>query len=539
MKILMVVPRYDFTNKINYNYTFPLGLAYISSAIKKEGYDVDCLNLNHYNGSVEEIIKRKLDNKKYDVVCTGHMIFGYSIVKKIVDSACNHKSQPKTIIGGSLITCEPELIFESINPDFAIVGEGEKTSIELLKHIKEKKDFRKVNGIIYRDKEGKVTLTEKRKVIEDLDTLPLPDFEGFEFEKKIDNLCTNDSHSNNLFDYPRNYSILCSRGCPFQCTFCYHSLGSLYRTRSIDNIIKELKIAIKKYKINSISIYDDLFSINKERLNEFCKKIKKIIEENDWEIRWDCQLSVRDVDDELLIMLKESGCNIVSFGFESISPKILKSMGKPITPEQIDKAIKLCMKHKVSIQGNFIFGDIAETKETAYATLNYWKKNCKGQIGLGFIQPYPKSKLYLHCLEKGLIKDKLEYIKNSDLTNVFNMTDKMTDKEIEKLRKEMLKAAIKYTKIVVPLSIKNMRDNRYEVKVKCPFCKKKTTYKNFCIENKRYFYEKLIVCRNCNMRFGISSSIRKIIHNPVLYPAFQPLLRKYVRLRNDLLKKKT
>ena len=86
-------------------------------------------------------------------------------------------------------------------------------------------------------------------------------------------------------------------------------------------------------------------------------------------------MSVNNVDDELLRILKDSGCKVVSYGFESISDDVLKSMKKPITAEKIDNALKLTLKQGLAIQANFIFGDIAETKSTAYETLNYWKKN--------------------------------------------------------------------------------------------------------------------------------------------------------------------
>ncbi len=81
MKILIVVPRYNLTTKPNYQYAFPLGLAYISAVIKKTGYDVDCLNMNHLDGKSERLIREALNKKKYDIVCTGHMGIGYAIVE--------------------------------------------------------------------------------------------------------------------------------------------------------------------------------------------------------------------------------------------------------------------------------------------------------------------------------------------------------------------------------------------------------------------------------------------------------------------------
>ena len=330
MKILLVIPRYNLTNKIDYEYAFPLGLAYISSVMKKAGYEVDCLNLNHFNGTIEELVKKKLDSKTYEIVCSGHLGIGYSVIEKIINTSKNHFSKPVTIIGGALITSEPRLMFESLKPDFGVIGEGEITIIELLKAIENKtREFEKINGIIFK-KNNETVITQPRKMIDNIDSIPFPDFEGFEFEKQLDNMSSNSSPYG-LLDYPRVYPIMCSRGCPFQCTFCYHSIGLRYRIRTIPNIIKELETAIPKYKINIISIYDDLFSIDKKRLYDFCKKIKNLFKKIPWECKWLCQISVQNVDEEMLKILKDSGCYAVSYGFESYSPIVLKSIKKPIT----------------------------------------------------------------------------------------------------------------------------------------------------------------------------------------------------------------
>ena len=497
------------TNKVNYEYNFPLGLAYISATIKKAGYEIDCLNLNHHKGNTENILNQKLNSKKYDIVCSGHLGLGYSQMEKITITSKNHPSKPKTILGGAIITSEPKLMFESLKPDFAIIGEGEITIVELLNAVKNNKPLEKVNGIIYQ-KNNQTIINHPRDSIKNIDQLQFPDFGGMEFEKQLDNMSANNSPYG-LLDYPRVYPIMCSRGCPFQCTFCYHCLGIKYRERSIENVMKELKTNLNKYKINIIAIYDDLFSINKERLYKFCKEIKKLLNELEWECKWTCQLSVINVDDEMLIKLKSSGCYAVSFGFESYNQKVLNSMKKPITPKLIDNAIQLTKKHNMIVQGNFIFGDKAETKESAKETLDYWKKNCSEQIYLGFIQPYPGSEMYNHCIKKGIIKDKLDFIKNKmPYTCWFNMTDEMTDKEILELKKDISDAKRNYAKYASPLKIKKeTKQNRYTVVIKCPSCKKKIQYKNYNIQDK-LVYTFWTSCKNCQARLSIVSPVYKL-----------------------------
>ncbi len=533
MKILLVIPKYNLTNKVNYDYTFPIGLAYISSVIKEAGHEVDCLNLNHKEGTIENLIKEALDKKTYQILCTGHMGIGYAVIEKIVNQAKTHKSKPKIILGGALMTSEPELMFNALNPDFSIIGEGERTIIELLDCIEKNKDLSKIDGICYK-KERKVFLTKPREQIKDIDSLPLPDFKGFEFEKFLDNQTSGVNYG--ILDYPRTYSILCSRGCPYQCTFCYHPVGSKYRTRSLDSIFNEIEIAIRDYKINNLAVYDDLFSLNKEKLFEFCKRLKKLSKKYNCKLLWDCQLSVNNIDEKLLKELKSSGCKIVSYGFESYSQKVLNSMKKPITPEQIENAFYKTLKAGISIQANFIFGDTAETKETAKETLDWFKNNGKGQIQLGFIQPYPGSEIYNYCINKGVIKDKLDFIRNQmSFVNWFNMTDNMSDKEILDLKNEILKMKRKYYIYVKPIKIKKTGKNLYEIEVKCPFCNNIINYKNWLIENPNY-YTIFAICRHCPYRFYIVSPFKMFQINH--FKELEFFRKNYVLIRDKILKKR-
>jgi len=534
-KILLVVPRYNLTDKVDYNYTFPLGLGYISATLKKDGYDVTILNLNHCKGTISDVLKKELDRKDYDIVGTGHTGMGYSVVKKIVGFAQEHPSKPKIILGGALITSEPELMVKALRPDFAVISEGERTILELLDCIEENSDPKNVKGIIYLDGQGQVVITAPREPIENIDALPSPDFEGLGFGEFLGYQFTNKFYYNNQFDEPRAYPMLASRSCPFQCTFCYHAIGRKYRERSMESIMDELEHAVKKYRVNIINLYDDLFSYKKERIYEFCKRIKKLAGEVPWKIKWTCQLSVVTMDKDMLREMKESGCDIISYGFESYSQEVLKSMKKPITPQQIDFAFKSTLESKMSVQANFIFGDVAETKETAKTTLDYWKNNCQGQVSLLFIQPYPGSEIYQHCVRKGLIKDKLNYIENDmNRATLFNMTDKMTDEEVKELDREIQKLRMQYGKFVTPAQLKRMnnegvKDERYEVKVDCPFCSKEITYKNYCLQSK-LMHQSYMICRDCNMRFNILSPLMKVSKDFYFLPTVEKYYRKITKL---------
>jgi radical SAM superfamily enzyme YgiQ (UPF0313 family) len=246
MKILMVIPKYNYRKEPDYKYNFPLGLAYILSVIKDKGYSIDCLNMNHLSGKIETILSSAIQKKEYDIICTGSNAMLYSQLKEIITVFRNISARSKIIIGGPIITSEPEFMFNSLRPDFAVAGEGEETILDLLNAIEKKLDFSKVKGIIF-SKEGKTIITPERAPIKNIEKIPYPDFEGIGFLDQLKNMHCNDNWNFQAFDYPRTYPILGSRGCPFNCSFCWHDMR--YRARSIKDIIKEIDWAVKNIKL--------------------------------------------------------------------------------------------------------------------------------------------------------------------------------------------------------------------------------------------------------------------------------------------------
>ncbi len=411
MKLLLVVPRmvatsYGFTN-------FPIGMAYISASLKKAGYSVDVLDLNNYYSPIfnisilQMLLKRKIDEVKPDIVCTGGLSSHYDVLKAIMDVTKAVNTSIITVIGGGCISSEPELTMQNIQSlDFGVIGEGDETIVELVDKIKTgTTDYNSVDGIIYRGI-GQLVKTNSRKPIQDLDSLPYPDYEGFDIEYYIERQTVIDLESNPC-DNPKVFEIAASRSCPFKCTFCFHPVGQKYRKRSIDSVISEIKYLVDNYGINYLLINDELLANNKKWISEFCIKIKEL------NIKWQAQLRVDAVDEEIIRLLKESGCIFISYGLESASPDILKSMNKKITIEQIEYALKLTKENNFQIQGNFIFGDKAETIETMVETLNWWFKHKEYRITLSRLIPYPGTALYQYAIDNNMFKeDRIEYIKN-------------------------------------------------------------------------------------------------------------------------------
>jgi radical SAM superfamily enzyme YgiQ (UPF0313 family) len=508
VKVLLVVPRtlgtsYGFTN-------FPIGLAYISSAVKAAGHDVHILDLNNYYspifhvGILQMLLKREINKFNPDIVATGGLSAIYDQIHAIIELARQIKPGVVTVMGGGCVSSDPEVIMENIHADFGVIGEGEVTIVDLIEHLEAgAQDFENVDGIIFRRGTQLVT-TSPRQPIMDLDSIPFPDYEGFDINCHLDRqtLTDQDVHPfNNL----RVFEIAASRSCPFKCTFCFHPVGDKYRKRSIGSVLSEIRYLVDNYKVNYMLLNDELFASDKNWLLDFCSGVKQL------GIKWQAQLRVDIVDDELIALLKDAGCIYISYGLESASPTILKSMRKKITVKQIENALEITKNHDILIQGNFIFGDRAETLETIVETLNWWFRHREYRINLSHLIAYPGTALYRYAIEEGLIKgNRIEYIKNGckglkqlNLTrlpaDVFNS---MLQIILGNLRPGNFEPAI--ISECIPKGCDPYQGYYYSARMKCPYCGMEDDYfpihSKYVRFNLKTYRDFGFGCRFCNQR---------------------------------------
>lgn len=479
-RYLIIVPRY--TNSIGYGfyYELPLGLCYISSALKQAGFETAFVNLNHIRGDVKSILKKRVRNN--DVILTGGLSPFYKEVKEILESLPSDKNVT-TVLGGGMVTSEPDLVPKSLGVDVHICGEGE--------------------GPIVKFARGEKPTPE----IVDINKIPFPDFEGAGIKHWLDRQLCSDEHYMYPFDKPRVMPILSSRGCPYGCTFCFSPLGKRYRQRSLDNFFEEVELLKEKYDINILTILDETVGIDKPRLEALCKGLKKA------KLKWMTQIRVDAVDADILKMMKSSGCFQLSYGVESASAKVLKSMKKGTTKAQIEKALSLTMKAGIGIQGGLIFGDKAETKDTWLESLNWSEQHKEYTLNLMYVTPFPGSALYKHVFKKGYVLEdkKLSWIEHG-CPNFVRMND------IPAVEIQLLCERLSYHHTQANLVVGKVKDIKRTSKdrwrgdvctltFKCPHCQKINVYKNMAnmqhmlLRDSRYAtVGHKIGCRHCNGR---------------------------------------
>lgn len=421
MKILIVVPR--FIDNFGKFHHFPIGLAYIASALKDAGHDVHALNLNHHFGQVPELVQNYVSTHKIDVCASGGLSPHLPVAQEIFTGARLANPNILNICGGGLVSSDPDICLDMMDIDIGVVGEGEISIVEAVETCRDGGDLALVAGIVFKDDEEKVVRTLNRPSVMDLSAISWPDYELLGIEKHLE---MQSPHDNYFFECqpdgrPRSIDMVSSRSCPFSCTFCFHPIGKVYRERPLDDFFAELEFLIEKYRVNMVIIVDELFSLRKARLHEFCERMKG------YDVQWMVQLHVNSVDQETLKAMSEAGSPVISYGVESMSQPVLDSMQKKSKKERIDHALALTYENNIGIRGNIIFGDTAETIETANETMHWWAENRQYQITLTRLQVFPGSPDYIMAVRDGLIDDRLEF--SIDLPtglNIANINSKDT-----------------------------------------------------------------------------------------------------------------
>lgn len=455
---------------------------------------------------------------KPDLIGLGGICTDFTFLRDAIEIIRKFAPGTPIVLGGGIISNDREFIFNLLKPDFGIVGEGEETVVKLANMIEaDSKDYNQIDNLSYWDK-GQPVFNKVNHDYRNINERPFPDYSIFSIEDMMDNY----SMATRLLyrysrPYPRPMTIVSARGCPFNCTFCIHRGNQFYRPRSIENVMEEIRINYERYKFNILIILDELFAVNKQRMKDFCQGILEGKTKYGWEFDWMFQTHANAfLDRDVLKLAKEAGCFFFSYGLESASLKVLASMNKKTKPAQIIDTIQLADELGIGFGGNLIFGDVAETQNTIYESLDFFAKyGQKTFTFLGFLMPYPGNKLFDTCLERGIIQDKAAYYANID-NGLFNMTsipDVIWHQWIDFLM--IMERSWLWVKDTDALSIEKedysdpvlvyRKSSVYIIKAQCPFCGAKIEYREM-ISNQTLDWPLFlgVGCQKCNKRIKIN-----------------------------------
>jgi radical SAM superfamily enzyme YgiQ (UPF0313 family) len=405
---------------------FPLGLGYIAGVLRQSGHHVSVMDLNA-QGRPFAVIEKELDKLECDIIGIGGLTTTYGFAKRFSALARKLKPDVRIMAGNMVSTAHPGLLLENSDVDICVIDEGEETVKELMYRIKDFPDIEDVKGIAFK-KNNHIITTGPRERIKSLDRLPFPAWDLFPSEIYI--------NSSTAFEYGRrSMNISTVRGCPFRCIYCSRSFGRVAYRRTAASIISEIKELKRRYKVKFIAFSDDLFILNRQWVVTLCDALVK----ERLNIGWVSSARVNLVDLDLLKKMKKAGCEVLSYGFESGSQKILDNMKKDVMVEQAEAAIAMTRKAGIAVNGSFMIGMIGETEETVNQTVDFIKKTGLGLHRFFYTTAYPKTPLYemakkmnkITANEDAYVSSLGEMYK----TLLINFTD-MSDQELRNLKEK-------------------------------------------------------------------------------------------------------
>lgn len=376
--IALIYPPYTYTRK-----NPPLGLAYLASALEQIGTSVKILDMStigmDYFGLEKEL--KKLNPK---IVGISFMTNQFAEAIKVSEVAKKCNADIKVVVGGPHVSALPKEALSYNSIDFVSIGEGERTLQELTRQLlNNTNDFKTINGLGFK-KDNQIVITEPRKFIEDLDSIPFPAWHLLPVEK-YSMLASGADVTKTVLP------IVSSRGCPNQCVFCdSHSIfGRCFRSRSAENILKEIMLLKETYNVTQFDFVDDTITVNRERIKKLCE----LILENNLEIKWMCNARVNTVDFEILKLMKKAGCVRIDLGVESGDPEVLKTIKKGITIEQIKTAHKMVQEVGIRSNSFVMVGNLDEDLDSVKKTVALVKDFAE-DINVAIATPFPGTELY-------------------------------------------------------------------------------------------------------------------------------------------------
>ncbi len=405
----------------------PIGIAYLGAIAKEDGHDVLLID-----GGLESIEKIAAKTKEFmpDLVGITCWTIGRGKVWELCSALESELLKATLVIGGPHATILPKQVFKKTFASIVVIGEGEETFRELLLSLGKGGDLSSVAGLYFKDKNGKPQCTSVRSAVEDLDTIPFPFYKGFKG--------LNFSMYNG-FPWLKGptAAIISSRGCVFNCSYCasVQFWGKRWRFRSPENIIAEVKWLADEFGIKSIFFYDDNFLVDKTRAISICHGIAAIKPE----IEWSCCSHVKMVDADLLKIMKASGCINIDFGVESGSNKLLKTINKKQTRNDIIKAFELVHAAGIATRAYLIVGIPGETEGTIDETIDLVGRIKPLSLGANILWLLPGTKEYDDAIKNGFISENY-WLENDDVP--YNLQDYSLS-DIQKLRSRLMRGVAK------------------------------------------------------------------------------------------------
>lgn len=361
----------------------PLGLLYISAFLEKNGIDNEIFDSTFY--SKVELYSFINVNKPTFLGVYVNLMTKINVLELI-----KYVKENKNLIGTKIILGGPDVKYNSENllkagADFIVVGEGEETTLKLIQTLEEKRyeDLKDINGIVFKNYKNEIVKTQEREKIKNIDRLPFPNRSKISFKKYFK--VWEDNHGSN------SIAISTMRGCPYTCKWCSRAVyGLSYRRFSPIRTIEEIQHLKEEFNPDSFWFVDDVFTISHKWLKGFSNLLNK----NNIKIKYECITRSDRLNEEVILLLKESGCFRVWIGAESGSQKVIDLMDRRVDVDNVKKMIKLSKKYGIEAGTFIMLGYPGETEEDINQTIEHLKDSNPDHFTITIAYPIRGTELY-------------------------------------------------------------------------------------------------------------------------------------------------
>jgi radical SAM superfamily enzyme YgiQ (UPF0313 family) len=394
----------------------PLSLSYLAAVLAEEGIQVRIVDflVTHYDPGK---LRRELEEYKPQLVGATCVTLNYPIARRMLKVCKAFDPHIFTVIGGPHVTFAlEETLLRSPWIDAIVIGEGERTLVELAGAVEAGKDIRQVRGIAFASG-GRVVKTPPQAPIEDLDQLPLPARELLPMARyrALGAPCT----------------VITSRGCPFSCIFCSgrRMFGPKVRFRSAGPVVDEIERLQRDFGLAKINIVDDTFTLNHNHTRAVCEEMLR----RDLKLKWSVFARVDRISQDLAQLMNRAGCEWLLFGVESADEGILKTIRKGITPEDVRRGVKIAAEAGINVFNSFILGLPGESRETARKSLAFGDELYQeygAKYGFHMLSPLPGTEIYERAKDYGiriLSRNWARYNANEPITETATMSTEMVN----------------------------------------------------------------------------------------------------------------
>ena len=396
----------------------PYSLAQLASVLRINNHDVTLIDANCLNISVNHL-KEEVNRGKFDIC-----IFRFTPITlredMVIAKICKESHSIRTVgICWTLRNFSHEVLKNTKDLDIYIIDEPLIVIPQLIDKFNNHEPLENAKGIAFREN-GRIISTNRSMDDFNYDDMPLP---AFDLLPPLEKYYVKSKHVS-------PYSIIqTSKGCPFRCIYCTMA-KTKWNPRSSAKIFQELEYLKNEHKVNTISFFDETFTLDRKRVVDICNKIL----ENKLKINWHCNTRTNTVDLELLKLMKEAGCRGISFGIESGNQQLLDFIKKGTTVDQNEKAISYAKSAGIKTYCSFVFGFPGEDGQTVKDTLSFVKRTLPNGAQFNMAVPYPGTELFELAIRNEWIPKEIDWNNLFQHRSIMH-TENLTIGELDHIRK--------------------------------------------------------------------------------------------------------